>query len=114
MKDIITRAREFHETHKMKIGRDYRLEFLKLSKEDIYDFLETKYGDYIHVWRQKLQESEYREKQMKGEAVKFHNWFANNYFTHHINGLIYKITQPNKPNAEQSTEELYKIFKSEG
>lgn len=65
MEDIITRARKFHEEHKMKIGRDYRLEFLKLSKEDIYDFLETKYGDYIHVWRTKLQESEYREMELQ-------------------------------------------------
>jgi hypothetical protein len=62
--DKIEEARAFHETHKMKIGRDYRLEFLKLSKEDIYDFLENIYGDYIHGWRQNLGESQNTEKRL--------------------------------------------------
>src|SRR3990167_3704570 len=65
MKDVTKEAQNFHETHKMKIGRDYRLEFLKLCKEDIYDFLETKYEDCIHEWRIKLQESEHREERLK-------------------------------------------------
>lgn len=68
--DKIQQARAFHETHKMKIERDYRLEFLKLSKEDIYDFLETKYGDYIHVWRQKLSEAEDSVKILKEEIAR--------------------------------------------
>lgn len=49
----------------------------------------------------------------KSDAVEFKNWFSNNYYTHHVNGFVYKITQPNKPNKEQSTEELYKVFKEE-
>jgi hypothetical protein len=48
------------------------LEFLKLSKEDIYDFLETKYGDYIHVWRQKLWESENRERELQKKKEDMH------------------------------------------
>lgn len=63
--DKIRQAEEFHETHKMKIGRDYRLEFLNLSKEDIYDFLEVKYSNYIHGWRQKLWESERQVEALK-------------------------------------------------
>ena len=63
--DKIRQAEEIHETHKMKSGRDYRLEFLKLSNEDIYDFLEVKYGNYIHEWKKKLWESERQVEVLK-------------------------------------------------
>ncbi len=89
MRDVINEARMFHEEHKMKIGRDYRLEFLKLSKEDIYDFLETKYGDYIHVWRQKLHESEIKEKQLQK-------------FKDYVHDRLDKMNIPTHPEGEHS------------
>lgn len=49
--DKVEQAREFYEQHKMKIGRLFREEFLKLSKEDIYDYLDNIYQDKIHEWR---------------------------------------------------------------
>jgi hypothetical protein len=48
----------FYEEHKMKTGKDYRLEILKMSKEDIYDYLDWRHQDIVHGWRQALFASE--------------------------------------------------------
>lgn len=53
----IKKFRAIHALHTNKLGRDYRLEILKLSKEEIYDFLEVKYEDYIEGWAMLLQDS---------------------------------------------------------
>ena len=69
-RDKIQQAREFWEAHKMKIGKDYRLEFLKLPKEDIFDFLDVLHSDNVHEWRQSLWESRNREAEMGKEIKK--------------------------------------------
>ncbi len=45
-----TNFRAFHEEHKHKIGSEYRLEVLKMSKEDIYDYLDCKHSDNCFEW----------------------------------------------------------------
>jgi len=55
----------FYEEHKMKIGKDYRLEVLKMSKEDIYDYLDWKHQDNVHEWRKALSASEYKVRQLQ-------------------------------------------------
>jgi hypothetical protein len=70
MMDKIEEARAFYEAHKKKIGRDFRLEFLKLSKEDIYDYLDNIDSDKIHGWREKLWETENREKRLISQFDK--------------------------------------------
>ena len=47
-------AKAFDEKHKGKIGKDYRLEMLKLSKEDIYDFLDNLHQDNAFEWMKAL------------------------------------------------------------
>lgn len=51
-------AFEFYEEHKMKPGKDFRLEVLKMSKEDVYDYLELKHGENVYGWMQKFWKSE--------------------------------------------------------
>lgn len=79
--DKIQRAREFYEAHKMKKGSDFRLEYLKLSKEDIYDFMDELMSDRIHEWRQELHrskdkatrlESKIESLQLDGGEVDFY------------------------------------------
>ncbi len=44
------KIRAFYEEHKNKIGSEYRLEILKMSKEDIYDYLDFKHSDNCFEW----------------------------------------------------------------
>ncbi len=44
----------FYEEHKMKPGKEYKEEILKMSKEDMYEYLDWKHQDCIHGWRQAL------------------------------------------------------------
>jgi hypothetical protein len=60
----------FYEEHKMKIGKDYRLEVLKMSKEDIYDYLDWKHQDNVHEWRKALFASEYKVKQLEKKIAR--------------------------------------------
>jgi len=62
----------FYEEHKMKTGKEYRLEVLKMSKEDIYDYLDWKHGDNIHEWRKSLWESENKVKRLQKELSELH------------------------------------------
>ena len=66
----VQKAREFRETHKMKTGWDFRAEMLKLSKEEIYDYLDTISSDTIYGWSQRLSESENNEKYLKRELER--------------------------------------------
>lgn len=60
----------FYEEHKMKKGKDYRLEVLKFSKEDIYDYLDYRHSDNIHGWRTLLQEEQIKNKRLTEEIEK--------------------------------------------
>jgi hypothetical protein len=71
----------FYEQHKMKIGKDYRLEVLKMSKEDIYDYLDWRHGDNVHEWRQALSLSESKVKRLQKELsdlIKKRDFFIEN------------------------------------
>ena len=48
----------FKKEHKGKTFGQIRLELLKFSKDDVYDYLEWYYEDLIHGWRQKLSSTE--------------------------------------------------------
>lgn len=58
-------ARAFYEEHKHKIGKDFRLEVLKMSKEDVFDFMDEHGQDLIHGWRQRLHEEIIKVKNLE-------------------------------------------------
>lgn len=60
-------AEAFYAEHCMKKGKDYRLEVLKMSKEDVYDYLDERHQDTVHGWRVSLQDSNIRNARL--EAV---------------------------------------------
>jgi len=64
---------KFYEEHKMKIGKEYRLEVLKMSKEDIYDYLDHKHQDNVHHWRTSLMESDSKYQKRMREIHKEYN-----------------------------------------
>lgn len=70
--DTTERARAFYEAHKNKIGKDYRLEVLKLSKEDMYDFLDVISCDNVWGWKGIIhkKETQLSEAQARVEKLK--------------------------------------------
>lgn len=60
----------FYEEHKMKPGKEYREEILKMSKEDMYDYLDWKHQDCIHGWRTALFKAENEVAQLKRSSVR--------------------------------------------
>lgn len=68
----------FREEHKMKTGHDYRLEVLKMSKENIHDFLCHKYQDYIHGWRILVQESEAKTRNLENKIKQLESELCSN------------------------------------
>ena len=63
--DIVQQAQTFYELHKMKKGKDFRLEFLKLDKELMYDYLDNINQDRIHEWRAALQTEKLKTKRLE-------------------------------------------------
>ena len=66
-------ASEFYEEHKMKPGKDFRLEVLKMSKEDMYDYLELRHGDNVFGWMKKLRETEDSNTRLRDKLESLQN-----------------------------------------
>lgn len=60
----------FRKEHGNKKEKDFRLEVLKMSKEDIYDFWDNKHSDDVHGWRLLLQESNNKVRYLEESLQK--------------------------------------------
>ncbi len=56
------KIRAFYEEHKNKTGSEYRLEILKMSKEDIYDYLDFMHSENCFEWLKKSNDSDIKIK----------------------------------------------------
>lgn len=100
--------RAFIEEHKHKSGKDYRLEVLKMSKEDIYDFLDAKHSDNCYAWLQSAHKDADKIKYLsdKNESLqkeldelkKVDDGLASNYIKELKNERTNSVLKLNKAN----------------
>lgn len=65
-----TAIRAFHKEHEHKTGGQLREELLKLSKEEMYDYMDFMEQEKIHGWRTALWEASSRSEALSDKIVK--------------------------------------------